>query len=297
MLMIMKKTRREHYVPKFYLDSFGEVLFAFDKISGRIFRTTAKNLALETGFYDLDPAIDLEGLIAENENRMRVGISELIDKKNPLAISSDARVKISLFVALQSIRTKEHRAEIQEMGGKLMTELAKHEGRFKDLRVKVTMKDDAAKALQAEMIVSDAIPRLAWILDKLRWTLVVNRTKTPFWTSDNPVVLINPKNIVGFAVKGNQTHIPLSNKLLLTMLDPRSYDTPPVMIVKDPKAMLHENRLQLYNATRFAFSSKNEFSMAKKIWEKDESLRETHERVRVQTIEKAGRSIILMNNS
>ena len=57
MQMSMRKTRREHYVPKFYLDLFAESLFAFDKLTGKVFATTSKNVALEPGFYDLAPSI------------------------------------------------------------------------------------------------------------------------------------------------------------------------------------------------------------------------------------------------
>jgi len=291
------RKRREHYVPKFYLDLFAESLFAFDKLTGRVFATRSKNIALEPGFYDLAPWIDLEGLIAENENRMKSGMDELINKMNPTAISEEARIKVSLFIALQTVRTREFRSMIQEMGGKLMTDLAKSDPRFKGLKFKVVMKDELAQALHAKTIVSDSVPQIGWILGNSRWTLLVNRTRVPFWTSDNPVALFNPLDCgVGFAVRGNQTHLPLGSGLLLLVLDPRTYDLPPVKIVKRQETILYENELQLYNATRFVFSSTDDFAVAKKIRERDETLRKPREQLSLREIESLGRSIIQISS-
>jgi hypothetical protein len=41
------RKRREHYVPRFYLDLFGEPLFVFDKKTESVFSTTSKNIAFE----------------------------------------------------------------------------------------------------------------------------------------------------------------------------------------------------------------------------------------------------------
>jgi hypothetical protein len=295
-----KWKRREHYVPRFYLNLFGESLFVFDKQTGNVFSTTSKNIAFEGGFYDLDPLIDLEGQIAENENLMRDGLNELVDKINPVAISPTARIRVSLFIALQSVRTKEFRASIKEMGGKMMTELVKSNPQFKNLDFKVIMKDELAQVLQAQTIVSDAVPQFGYIIGNSVWTLLLNRTKVPFWTSDNPVALYNPIDYgemggLGFAVRGIQTHFPLSSKLLLLALDPRSYPDTPVKVVKDPRTISYENEFQLYNATRFVMSSTDDFSTAKELRDRDETLRNPPESVSVRTIEDHGGSILHMS--
>jgi hypothetical protein len=108
------KKRREHYVPRFYLDAFGDQLFVFDKQNGNDFKSGSKNIAFGRGFYDLGPEIDLEAVIAEIEGRLRNGISELIDKSHPNNISEDGRIRVSVFVALQYVRTEEFRAGLKE---------------------------------------------------------------------------------------------------------------------------------------------------------------------------------------
>jgi hypothetical protein len=230
------RPRREHYVPRVYLEHFGTSLTGFDKRTGNVFTTTSKNVAFEEGFYDLDPNIDLEGLIAKNERSLMSGIRELIEKSNPTAISSESRAKVSLFVSLQFVRTREYREEIKETGGKFLTEIVNNEPRFKGFDFKVVMKEELAQALQAQAIVDDTVPKTAWFLGNSRWTLLVNRSKVPFWTSDNPVTLFNPVDYgeaggLGFNVRGIQTHFPLNSSLLLLILDPTSYDMPPIKIV------------------------------------------------------------------
>jgi hypothetical protein len=280
------------------LDFFGESLFGFDKLSGSAFRASSKNIALERGFYDLDPMIDLESVIAENESRMRAGMSELIDKMNPVAISEDARITTSLFVALQFVRTKEYRAMIQESGSKLMTEIMKKDPQFKDEDFQIIMKDELAQALQAQTIAGNyAVPQVGWTLGHSLWTLLVNRTSVPFWTSDNPVALFNPIHSgVGFAVRGNQTHFPLNGKLLLLILDPFSYNSLPVKIIKQQEAVSFENSLQLYAATRFVMSPDDHFTMAKKIWDEDETLRKPQERVILRKVTSAGKPVLEIRN-
>ena len=100
------KSRREHYVPRLYLDRFGTSLYGFDKKTGKTFPCTSKNIAFEVGFYDLHPSVDLEASIAENEANLNRGISELVNKRNPTSISDKARTRISLFIALQFVELR-----------------------------------------------------------------------------------------------------------------------------------------------------------------------------------------------
>lgn len=289
-------------MPQFYLRLFGDRLFVFDKLIGNVFQTGSKNIAIEQGFYDLDQEIDLEAAIAEIEGRLRIGISELIDKLHPETISKDARIRIAVFVALQYVRTKEFRAWIKEFGEKLATEWIRSDPRFKNEKFTITMKPELAQALQAQWMVDDTIPKLGYRLDHSLWALLLNKTKIPFWTSDNPVALFNPidygdKSGVGFAVKGIQIHFPLNSNLLLLILDPTSYKIPPVNTVNDEELVIHENKLQLYNATRFVVSSDDDFSVANKMRQEDDALRKQPDRVILRKINVGGRSFIQMSST
>jgi len=295
------KKRREHYVPRFYLDAFGDRLFVFDKQNGNDFKSGSKNIAFGKGFYDLGPEIDLEAVIAQIEGRLRNGISELIDKSHPNNISEDGRIRVSVFVALQYVRTEEFRAWLKESYEKLASKMIKSNPKFKDIKFKITMKTELARVLQAERIVDDTLPKLASILDRSRWALLLNNADVPFWTSDNPVALFNPidygdKSGIGFAVKGIQVHFPLNSKLLLLILDPRSYETPPVNEISDEELVIYENELELYNATRFVISSNDNFSLARKMWHENDALRRQQDRVELREIRYDGRSFIQLSH-
>ena len=294
------KAKRQHYVPRLYLVRFGRLLYVFDKKTGKTFSSTPSNIALESGFYDLAPEIDLEGLIAKNEARLNPGLSELVVKGDPTAISTEARAKVSLFIALQYIRTREARLSIQEMAGKFLTAVVNEEPRFKGHGFKVTMDEEAAQAMQATAIVDDTVPKLASFIDGSLWVLLINESTIPFWTSDNPVALFNPIDYgtaggLGFGAKGIQTHFPLSSDLSLVILDPTSYKSLPIMSARE-RVVLEENERQLYNATRFVFSSKNDFALAKRLWENDKSLREPHARVSVH-VSKGERGTLFQTSS
>jgi len=159
------------------------------------------------------------------------------------------------------------------------------------------MKDESAKALQAETMVSYSVLQVGWLLYSSHWTLLINKTSLPFWTSDNPVALYNPidysnKSGIGFAVRGIQIHLPINSELLLLVLDPTSYNLSAVKIIKKPEQITDENEIQLYNATRFVISSDADFSLAKRMREEDEILRKPQERVILRKVALSGRSII-----
>jgi hypothetical protein len=290
------KKKREHFVPRAYLRSFGETLHVFDRLAGKTFSNSVRNLGLESGFYDLEPKIDLEGLIAENESRLRRGILELLKKRNPSDISVDSRMRISLFVALQWVRTREYREMIKESGSKVLTDLLNREPKFRRSGIRAYMKEELAQALQAQALVDDTVPKAAWFLGKSLWTLAINPTKTPFWTSDNPVVQFNPlmgeaMGSIGFNVRGIQTHVPLTRELLLLFLDPTSYLTPPTITFEEDQVDF-ENELQIYNSTRFIYSSSRDFSRATALWAKHPELQKPRVRVVVSGIAFQGRSFI-----
>jgi hypothetical protein len=52
----MVRLKKQHYVPQGYLRGFTDEdghLFAFDKVTSKVFNTNPLNVAAEQGFYDL----------------------------------------------------------------------------------------------------------------------------------------------------------------------------------------------------------------------------------------------------
>lgn len=262
-------------------------MFFFDKLTGNHAQSSVQDLGLEKQFYDLGLSVDLEKFISKNESNLRAGLDELVQKKNVLSISTDSRARISTFVALQYLRTREFREVIKAASGELLTAILNNEPKFRGKGIKVTMKEEAAQALQASLLVDDTVPRTASIIFGLSWTLLINRTSLPFWTSDNPVALVNPRlqgpGSVGLLVSGNQLHFPLAPGLVLLVYDSVQYRMPPLRLVKTDH-VTYENNLQLYNSSRFVYSSEDNFSRALRIWHADESLKKPQKRVMLSSI-------------
>ena len=284
-----KRSERHHYVPRFYLELFGTPLYCFDKQGGRAFKATATDVALEKGFYELDPGIDFEAQIAQFESRFSDGLRDLVRSRNPTVLSRESKMKIALFVALQFIRTRDYRELVKEASGKFLTELMRRELGIQDSDFKVVMKEEAARAFQAQSILEE-VPYIAAFLGNLRWSTAINRTKIPYWTSDNPVALFNPVDYgdqgnLGFNVRGIQVHFPLTRDLLLAMLDPASSSLPPITLLKRDVDVEFENNLQVHNANRFVISSTPDFTYIRKVLEGHPELTKPKERITLRSID------------
>ena len=56
----MSNTKKQHFVPQFYLLGFkadAGGLFAFDKVSQRVYTTTIRDAAQERNFYDMPESV------------------------------------------------------------------------------------------------------------------------------------------------------------------------------------------------------------------------------------------------
>jgi len=284
-----KRAQKQHFVPKFYLELFGESLHCFDKWEQRAFKTTPAHIALEKGFYEIDPNVDLEGQISQFESRFSDGLRELARTRNPTALSKESRMKIALFVALQFIRTRDYREFVKEASGKFLTEFMKRELNIKDSDFKVIMNEEAARAFQAKAILEE-VPYIATFLGNYNWSTAVNRTRLPYWTSDNPVALFNPINYrdqgnLGFNVRGIQVHFPLTRDVVLVMLDPTSSNLPPITLLRRDIDVEFENNLQMRNSDRFVISSAPDFAYARRVLKEHPELAKPKERVTLSSIE------------
>lgn len=136
------------------------------------------------------------------------------------------------------------------------------------------------------------------ILNEMSWKLCVNETNEPFWTSDHPCAGYNelePEPFIGnmgLKCKGFQLHFPISDKLLLILMNPdiklsdlkrfRNIDEKmkkfiekisnkinpnmadlfPELEFVNVDRVIFENNLQVVSSTQFIFSNNNNFKIA-----------------------------------
>lgn len=272
----MTTPKLHHYVPQFYLRRFlnaKDRLWIWDKTSDKAFETNPRSIAAENKFYWLhefeelgrDPATlekqlsDLEGQAALVTEQWLDWIPQL-SANDKVPIPEENKKGIARYIAIQFLRTADrkdilsalyqldHPDEVltPEKQTRLHTEL------LWDQKTLELIEEHIAKAI---------------------WVFGVNRTETPFWTSDNPVAFKTANHKmwikIGFVSKGTYVVFPLSPSVVLYCHE-RNYwkkisqfdcTVSPVQFTDE--MVEHENAGQVFMATRFVMSSVNDFRFAR----------------------------------
>ncbi|PKR88906.1 hypothetical protein CXZ10_12360 [Pleomorphomonas diazotrophica] len=189
----MTAPKLHHYVPQFHLRRFVDergMLWAWDKLSDRIFRSPPKGVAAEKQFYRLtqyeagghDP-LAMEKQLSEMEGEVSLITDQWLNWLPQMApldkvpIPSINRWIVARFLAVQILRTRDTR--------ELLSALASaHGGEPID-----------ARELHTELIWNlDVVERLAKRFRRSIWVFARNESATPFVTSDNPIAFRSPDN-------------------------------------------------------------------------------------------------------
>ena len=223
---------KQHYVPQFLLKNFTHgkkpKIFVYDKSNDRCFQTNIKNIAVENEFYDIrfeDYILTMEPALSRLETNTSSIVKKILRHRSLQSLTENQIETLALFVAVQFVRTKEHRLVFKHIGEQLADSLSKT-GTSKE-QIKRMIGEPPGESsrklfgMSAFMNVKEYIPHL---LNKA-WLLFETTPKYPFFISDNPIVLHNdqdhgPYGNLGLAVRGIQVYIPLSSTLCLNLLCP-----------------------------------------------------------------------------
>jgi hypothetical protein len=273
----MSDPKLHHYVPRFYLKNFCDPsgrLWVWDKVSRKVYPSSPEKVAAGTYFYrvpefigtDVDPLF-LEKDLADLEGRAAVIFEEfipLLDTMKPLQflqMGGDERWTISSYMAVQFLRTADQR-DILEF-------IALSNGFYKD---GITTEEKVN--LHAYMLCAGGlIEKISKRIYDSIWMYARNGTKTPFWTSDNPVAFKTADNKMwlkgpGILSKGSYVVFPITPNYVLYCHE-REYwsrleelDTALSPVQLTDEMVQHENAGQVFMATRHLLSRFNEFSWA-----------------------------------
>lgn len=231
-----------------------------------------KNVASETYFYDeeKEPTQTVEKAFSVLEGSFKRIYESIVCIESLDSLSVGERETLSLFVSTQELRTKEHRETIGDMIRQSKAKLSK-ENLSENLRLEIEKwgSEEQIKSVHLSGF-KDAGLYAEYILN-MKWILIINRTKMPFWTSDNPINRFNPLDLkpygnLGLLSKGIEIHYPLTPNLVLTFSDPTLYRfLPNIWEVTDIQNVVFENWLQVSKSTRHIFSNLNDFSLAERI--------------------------------
>jgi len=343
----MADTKKEHYVPRCYLENFSteqKRIDVFDKWKLEI-RPQQKlmDVAMENGFYDLDLSDAFEALEPSVREKAMADLLELpeveswedirvimenkkyIEKEhfakieghystllkliiqksyngnhwvlqNCNAMSESEKLLLSLFIAIQFIRTRSFRDNLGDMFEKFIEAMAyKSQMNDEDASPKDAFRCEVdpeyIKLQHSAMIIDpDMAVHFAETFSDHVWVVYYNKTDVPFYTSDSPVVNIPHKSdsfrsYAGFASEGIEIAFPLSRKLLLCMYDRNTigncFKDRQFYEVADRKAVEYYNMWQVVNCYRCVFSIGSDFLSAKKMCEDNPELQKYQSRVQV----------------
>lgn len=268
----MTAPKLHHYVPQFHLRRFADDegrLWAWDKQSDRVFRTSPGAIAAEKQFYRLtqyeadghDPLVmekqlaDVEGEVALITDQWLKWLPEMnpLDK---LPIPRVNRFIVARFLAVQVLRTVDTRELLSAI-----VEL--------DRGTPVAARE--ARELHTELIWDkQAVRSLTKRFSRSVWIIARNDSATPFVTSDNPVSFRSPDNRQWLRslvlVPGAYLVFALSPRVVL-YCHPRvgpfrnlaKFNNRLSPVVLNEGMVDSENSGQVFMASRFVLSNRDKF--------------------------------------
>lgn len=315
-------SKSQHYVPKFYLKNFSQEnnkIHVFSKKNNKNFCANISKIANERYFYKIpDVSQSSNKELALTERQIKQGIEKLLssldgkfseallkflqhirsdklttvrfrnDNVGLLEINKDLKSTLSIFFALQDLRTKKHKERIRDLHtGPLnkiyqfmnnnSDEMKKNNDELKKLgidpkKLKFTPKDEVIDLFHLRSLLDEKkISGLSRFLSNTKWVIGINNTNIPLFTSDHPLIKYNYNNTpYGTGYSCDEIIIPLSPKCLLSMFPVLSKDS---KFLKHEFCMVQElkkenvifyNHLQVRTSYNYVFSNTNEFYMMQK---------------------------------
>jgi hypothetical protein len=234
-----KRTIRQHYVPRFYLKNFalerkGEQFetSAFNLNSNRFFSVNIEKIGLEKKFYDIEENGELiysmESELQKLENDMAPALRMLIKKEDIDKISKEFKEQIAKLCSTLSLRISEERNRIQEFAKIIKKGLNNSSHPLAPVIAEtIPVADEEIKKLSLE-IMKDSLLDDTEEFKNMKWSIGKAETGVYIYTSDNPVIIFNPKyndySGYGYAKEGAQIILPLTPKLILLMYHEGDYN-------------------------------------------------------------------------
>jgi hypothetical protein len=248
--------KRHHYVPRNYLERFADSSQLFvRRRDGTNFTTSCVNVAVESGFYDIElpgggKSKEVEEVLADIEGSTAQVLRSIDDTERAPSLGSHDREVLSVYLALQMTRTPEQRERIlfperlavfldgRELTRDLVASyLAEHhlgftptdsevEGAWTFASVALQERSKLTPELSMRIML-DMVGTLAPRLAALHWCVEHDR-KQRFVTSDSPLVLWRPPThrdgFEGFGIDtSNEIRLPLDpGKQLVLSKTPRT---------------------------------------------------------------------------
>ncbi len=287
----MSKKKNQHFVPRFYFRYFsndGKRISLLNIASGKTVKDAPIKSQCSKDYYygDKDMEDALEGL----ENEHRNAINKLKACLAFGSISMDEYIFVLQAALFQRARTMAAREKTKEPNDKLLR-----------LHLEVSINRDPSLTEEARatyikqldniqgnpqryqaIAMWNAIEGVEHIVD-LRHLLLINKTKNPFIFGDAPVVYYNNyqmdvalRGVPGLQTPGLQIFYPLSQDIVLLLLDPMAYHVYTghdyIVHVESLDDVNQLNKLQIHNSFKSVYFGDYKFAAyMKSLWVEERS--------------------------
>jgi hypothetical protein len=268
-------TTYDHFVPQFYLDGFLDpssigyekitpYLWAVDLENRKIKPKAPVNIAGSKGYNDLPATLDstnkaiLETIYKKTEGYTAPIIKKL--RKHQFQISDQERADLATFIAFQITRVPLHHKNIDK--------------NLDELENFLSQKSKPSSAFESERhredIVSltsiiEAYDYYGGLIFSRRWSFLITKENTKFFTSDNPVQMLSPDGEplkIDFTGKNEKLKIsfPISSSCILLMEAPTENENIGIIKIYEIESNMVDklNRRVLSTIEKFAFCSSRE---------------------------------------
>ena len=229
----MPLTVNQHYVPRFYLKPFCKVInpntkkekcfISFYQFKDELMKEgiPTTSICSEDYFYDEDGSIE-NALAVKESKEWSVAFKKIIHEEE---LEERDFNYIREFTRYQISSTKAMLIHSQEMAATILTDTLYNESENLDKEIIHNM---VSKKVEGEItpefnlkIVKESVP----VIEDLKIEILTNKTGTPFFLSDVPVVVTNPFGIhrAGLGSIGTIIFFPISQEKMITLYDGKMY--------------------------------------------------------------------------
>lgn len=244
-----QKKKKQHYVPRFYLEKFARqtrpeefIILCFNKETEELYEQNTKQAAMERYFYDDgDPPV-IEDKFSNFEQIHSKVYNKIINDQTIEYLTIYDKIMMCHYILIQNERTRSARirnAQITELlfkYGEHEIELPPYDSlndEYKDWFLESRGAMGQINIIFNPIEMDDGTVHHPYEVVRkmadLGWTLIQNDLKREFYTSDHPVFVYNPpikknETIRGFGIasyigKGVEIYFPLTPRLCLVLFD------------------------------------------------------------------------------
>jgi len=259
---MVNNKRKQHYIPQFYLKLFspkkdGNYVYCYDKKNKRSFRTNVSQVCFEIGFYEDAKKLNkpIEDAFSLFERECSKVFAKIITAEDLHVLSIKEFSDFVVFMLLFKQRTKKRREIVSVARKKWLDSI---NSQLTDWMV-VPTADNSEQSDHLWSMVGTFQDELTLIL-KNDWQLVINKTKVPFWASDDPLLQQLVQNDKRFNEPYVKNYFPLTTSLLVHSQPLISNYVNVTNIATTDESMVNNlNRLTWNNAQRFVISKEDKF--------------------------------------